>query len=70
MLISKLYRQIDATTGIATDSARVQRLARWARRITYACRPLFFENQCRRFPVMNPVMSQASIRPWGYAAVR
>ena len=31
VLISKLYRQMYAGTGIATDSARVQRSARWAR---------------------------------------
>jgi len=32
VLISKLYRQMYANTGIATDSARVNRSARWARR--------------------------------------
>jgi hypothetical protein len=31
VLISKLYRQMYANTGIATDSAWVQRSARWAR---------------------------------------
>ena len=31
VLISKLYRQMYANTGIATDSARVERSARWAR---------------------------------------
>ena len=41
VLISKLYRQMYANTGIATDSARVQRSARWARWIGYACRRLF-----------------------------
>jgi Radical SAM superfamily len=41
MLISKLYRQMYANTGIATDSARVQRSARWARWIGHACRRLF-----------------------------
>ena len=30
VLISKLYRQMYANTGIATDSARVARSARWA----------------------------------------
>jgi hypothetical protein len=30
-----------ANTGIATDSARVQRSARWARWIGHACRRLF-----------------------------
>jgi radical SAM superfamily enzyme YgiQ (UPF0313 family) len=41
VMISKLYRQMYANTGIATDSARVQRSARWARWIGYACRGLF-----------------------------
>jgi radical SAM superfamily enzyme YgiQ (UPF0313 family) len=41
VLISKLYRQMYANTGIATDSARVQRSARRARWIGYACRRLF-----------------------------
>jgi radical SAM superfamily enzyme YgiQ (UPF0313 family) len=41
VLISKLYRQMYANTGIATDSARVQRSTRWARWIGYACRRLF-----------------------------
>jgi radical SAM superfamily enzyme YgiQ (UPF0313 family) len=41
VLISKLYRQMYANTGIATDSARVQRSARRARWIGQACRPLF-----------------------------
>jgi radical SAM superfamily enzyme YgiQ (UPF0313 family) len=41
VLISKLYRQMYANTGIATDSARVQRSARWARWIGSACRRLF-----------------------------
>jgi hypothetical protein len=30
-----------ANTGIATDSARVERSTRWARVIGYACRRLF-----------------------------
>jgi radical SAM family protein len=41
VLISKLYRQMYANTGIATDSARVERSARWARWIGHACRRLF-----------------------------
>ena len=41
VLISKLYRQMYANTGIATDSARVERSARWARLIGHACRRLF-----------------------------
>ncbi|HVB54935.1 MAG TPA: radical SAM protein [Candidatus Acidoferrales bacterium] len=41
ILISKLYRQMYANTGIATDSARVARSARWARWIAKPCRRLF-----------------------------
>jgi hypothetical protein len=41
VLISKLYRQMYANTGIATDSARVGRSARWARWIANPCRRLF-----------------------------
>ena len=41
VLISKLYRQMYANTGIATDSARVQRSARWARSMGLLCRRLF-----------------------------
>ena len=41
VLVSKLYRQMYANTGIATDSARVARSARWARRLAKAARRLF-----------------------------
>jgi hypothetical protein len=41
VLISKMYRQMYANTGIATDSARVQRSTRWASWIGFACRRLF-----------------------------
>ena len=41
ILISKLYRQMYANTGIATDSARVNRANRWARLIARPCRRLF-----------------------------
>ncbi|HKR55264.1 MAG TPA: radical SAM protein [Gemmatimonadales bacterium] len=41
VLISKLYRQMYANTGIATDSARVGRSANWARWIAKPCRRLF-----------------------------
>jgi hypothetical protein len=41
VLISKLYRQMYANTGIATDSARVARSTRWARRLAKPCRRLF-----------------------------
>jgi hypothetical protein len=41
VLISKLYRQMYANTGIATDSARVNRANHWARVIAIPCRRLF-----------------------------
>jgi radical SAM superfamily enzyme YgiQ (UPF0313 family) len=41
VLVSKLYRQMYANTGIATDSARVQRSAQWSKVIGKACRRLF-----------------------------
>jgi hypothetical protein len=41
MLISKLYRQMYANTGIATDSARVARSNRWARYLGMAVRRMF-----------------------------
>ena len=41
MLISKLYRQMYANTGIATDSARVQRSAKTARLLGLAAKQLF-----------------------------
>jgi hypothetical protein len=41
VLISKLYRQMYANTGIATDSARVARSTRWARLLAKPCQRLF-----------------------------
>src|SRR3954470_13284071 len=41
VLLSKLYRQMYANTGIASDSARVNRASRWARLIARPCRRLF-----------------------------
>jgi radical SAM superfamily enzyme YgiQ (UPF0313 family) len=41
VLISKLYRQMYANTGMATDSARAARSTRWARWLAKPCRYLF-----------------------------
>ncbi|MCI0435273.1 MAG: radical SAM protein, partial [Gemmatimonadetes bacterium] len=41
LFISKLYRQMYATTGIATDSARRNRANAWARWLAKPCRRLF-----------------------------
>jgi hypothetical protein len=41
VLISKIYRQMYADTGIATDSARVSRSGKWVRLWAKPCRHLF-----------------------------
>lgn len=41
IFISKLYRQMYASTGIATDSARRSRANQWARWLAVPCRKLF-----------------------------
>jgi radical SAM superfamily enzyme YgiQ (UPF0313 family) len=41
VMISKIYRQMYADTGIATDSARVSRSSRWARLLAKPCQRLF-----------------------------
>jgi radical SAM superfamily enzyme YgiQ (UPF0313 family) len=41
IFVSKLYRQMYASTGIATDSARRERATAWARRIAKITRRLF-----------------------------
>jgi len=41
IFISKLYRQMYASTGIATDSARRNRANKWARWLAVPCRKLF-----------------------------
>jgi hypothetical protein len=41
LLIAKLYRQMYANTGIATDSARINRAAMWTRWIARPCQRLF-----------------------------
>jgi radical SAM superfamily enzyme YgiQ (UPF0313 family) len=41
VLISKLYRQMYASTGISTDSARRTRAGAWARWLAIPCRKLF-----------------------------
>ena len=41
LLISKVYRQMYADTGIATDSARTSWSAKWARWLSLPCQKLF-----------------------------
>jgi hypothetical protein len=66
MLISKLYRQMYANTGIATDSARVQRSTKWARLMGTAARGLFMAKPMPDLAVparlAAPVPGRATIR--------
>jgi hypothetical protein len=41
IFISKLYRQMYASTGLAADSARRNRANKWARWLAAPCRKLF-----------------------------
>ena len=61
VLISKLYRQMYANTGIATDSARVNRANRWARLIAKPCRRLFTARSASRPDGARP--ERLSARP-------
>jgi radical SAM superfamily enzyme YgiQ (UPF0313 family) len=54
VLISKLYRQMYANTGIATDSARVARSARRARWLASAARRLFIARPMPDLPDPAP----------------
>jgi hypothetical protein len=54
VLISKLYRQMYANTGIATDSARVNRANRWARLIARPCRRLFVARPMPSLAIATP----------------
>jgi len=53
VMISKLYRQMYANTGIATDSARATRSAQWARWIARGCRKLFVTSPMPNLQVPN-----------------
>jgi radical SAM superfamily enzyme YgiQ (UPF0313 family) len=62
LLISKIYRQMYANTGIATDSARVNRSARWARLMAVPCRALFAGRPLPDLQV-PPLAQQAAAPP-------
>lgn len=59
VFISKLYRQMYAKTGIATDSARRQKASRMARWLAIPCRKLFEAKPMPelKIPDMHPVSS-------------
>jgi radical SAM superfamily enzyme YgiQ (UPF0313 family) len=50
LFVSKLYRQMYAGTGLATDSARQNRARFWARLLAKACRRLF---QAKPLPTLE-----------------
>lgn len=66
VLISKIYRQMYADTGIATDSARVSWSGRWARWLAKPCRRLFAGNPMPDLDV--PRFAGPALLPVGPAA--
>lgn len=58
VLISKLYRQMYANTGIATDSARRGRSERWARLLAKACRRFFVTDPMPHLEAPAPRISE------------
>jgi radical SAM superfamily enzyme YgiQ (UPF0313 family) len=63
VLISKLYRQMYANTGIATDSARVTRSTRWARWLAAPCRRLFVAAPMPHLEVPARTVRPRRVRP-------
>ncbi|MGH9141110.1 MAG: B12-binding domain-containing radical SAM protein [Vicinamibacterales bacterium] len=61
MLISKLYRQMYANTGIATDSARINRSATWARMIAKPCQKLFAGKPMPELQVPGAIASEVRV---------
>lgn len=57
IFISKLYRQMYASTGIATDSARRSKANRWARWLARPCRRLFMAQPMPELQVPGAVLS-------------
>ena len=69
MFISKLYRQMYASTGIATDSARRSHATQWARLLAKPCRRLFQAAPMpdlqvpHRTPITFPVSPVVAVAP-------
>jgi radical SAM superfamily enzyme YgiQ (UPF0313 family) len=61
LFISKLYRQMYASTGIATDSARRNKASRWARWLAKPCRNLFIAKPMPELQV--PTAAYDKFRP-------
>jgi hypothetical protein len=61
-LISKLYRQMYAKSGLAADSAGRKRANRWSRWMAEPCRRLFLAKPMPELAVPRPV-AQAEILP-------
>jgi len=66
VLISKLYRQMYANTGIATDSARINRSATWARMIAKPLQKLFSGKPMPELQVPHTLASdlQSELQIW------
>ncbi|HSE49248.1 MAG TPA: hypothetical protein VLA96_08590, partial [Terriglobales bacterium] len=64
LFISKLYRQMYASTGIATDSARRSKATRWARMLAKPCRRLF---QAKPMPDLQVPARKAPESPGMFA---
>ena len=62
ILISKIYRQMYADTGIATDSARIAHSARWARWLAKPCRYLFSARPMPELQVPQPMTFDSAAR--------
>jgi radical SAM superfamily enzyme YgiQ (UPF0313 family) len=65
VLISKIYRQMYADTGIATDSARVSRSARWARWLAKPCQRLFAGTPMPHLQVPDAWIAPSVLEPAG-----
>ncbi len=67
LFVSKLYRQMYATTGIATDSARKNRANGWARWLAIPCQKLFRADAMPELEVpqkkMPPLPELAAVGP-------
>jgi hypothetical protein len=68
LFISKLYRQMYANTGIATDSARRKNATRWARWLAIPCQRLF---QAKPMPELAaPGCSQSQLIVLGSSSTK